>query len=1060
MNEAEPFKSRSEKEIFFEALDKNTPEGRAGFLDGACGKNTALRARVEALLADHFHEDAFMEKPAAAPREEPAKTIKLDMAASPKDEAVGQIIGRYKLLEKLGEGGCGAVYVAQQNEPVRRRVALKVIKLGMDTKEVIARFEAERQALAMMDHPNIAKVFDAGTTETGRPFFVMELVRGIKITDYCDQNQLNTKERLDLVIEVCHAVQHAHQKGIIHRDIKPSNIMVTLHDGVPVTKVIDFGIAKATEGRLTNETVYTQLHQFIGTPAYMSPEQAEMSGLDIDTRSDIYSLGVLLYELLAGSTPFDAKELMASGLDAMRKIIREQEPVRPSTRFLTLHGEDLTTTAKRRSTETSKLIHQLRGDLDWIVMKCLEKDRTRRYETANGLAFDILRHINNEPVLARPPSNLYRFQKMVRRNKLVCAAASAVAAALVIGLGLSTYLFVKEKAARQRAIAAEKTQNQLRQRAEAGEKTAETESGKSQQVARFLEEMLQGVAPSVASGRDTKMLQEILDRTAERVGKDLTNQPEVEIELRLILAKTYDELGAYNQEEEMARASLQLGRSRLGEEKLAVAHSLYQLGKAQWRLGKYDQADTNTLEALAMRRKLLGNENLAVADSLHVAAYVLIAQNKLPEAEAVIREVLAMRRKLLGNEHPDVASSLNNLANVLRGEGKLAEAETVFGEALAIRRKPPVNDQPAVARLLNNLAVVLQEQGRLAEAEPMFREALAMRMKLLGDEHPDTTASLHNLVDVLDRERKVDEAKGDLSGIVALLQTTLADQRSVLGEGSPAVVETLINLADHFRAQGKQTDADKALQEAVEASHKLLQQRPGSELPGTLDAVNDVVNSCYSVGRDKEVTSLAKQKCELNPKDTDASLHLAILQTWFGQGADYEATRRRLVQEAEGTDQAGTAERAAKAYCLRPSTNAVLLAKALSLARRSVELGKTNSYICWYQLCLGLAEYRNGHYGLAEGALATAEQTGGDHYELQGTARFFRALCLFQQNRPEEARKLFTQAETEMPPFPTDEQKPLVDGKPVFHEVLICWLSYKEAKALIEGDAKAGDHPK
>jgi len=803
------------------------------------------------------------------------------------------------------------------------------------------------------------------------------------------------------------------------------------------------------------------LHQFIGTPAYMSPEQAEMSGLDIDTRSDIYSLGVLLYELLAGSTPFDARELMASGLDAMRKIIREKEPVRPSARFLALHGEELTTTAKRRSTDSSKLLHQIRGDLDWIVMKCLEKDRTRRYETANGLAFDILRHINNEPVLARPPSNLYRFQKMMRRNKLVCAAAAAVAVALIIGLSLSTYLFVKEKAARQRAIAAEKTQNQLRQRAEAGEKNAETEAGKSQQVARFLKEMLQGVAPSVARGRDTKMLQEILDRTAERVGKDLTNQPEVEIELRQILANTYDELGAYNKEEEMARASLQLGRSRLGEENLTVVRSLYQLGKAQWRLGKYYPAYTNTLQALAIRRKLLGNEHLDVADSLNVEGNLLIIQNKMPEAESVNREVLAIRRKLLGNENPDVASSLNNLANVLRGEGKLAEAETLFREALAMRSELPDNDETAVARLHNNLAVVLREQGRLAEAETMFREALLMRRKLLGDGHPDVAASLRNLVDVLDRERKVDEAKGDLPGIVALLQATLADQRSVLGEGNPAVAETLISLADHLRAQGKKTEADKALQEAGDTAHKLLQQRPGSEIAGTRDAINDVVNSCYAVGRDKEVTSLSAQIGELNPKETEASLHLAILQTWFGQDADYEATRRRFVQEAEGTDQAGTAARAAGVFCLRPSTNAVLLAKALKLARRGVELGQNSSLISYYQLCLGQAEYRNGHYALAGGALATAEQTLVDHHVLQGTARFFRVMCLFEQNQPEEARKLFTQAETEMPQYPKDERKPRVEGRPTFqNEFLICWLAYKEAKALIEGDAKAGDHAK
>ncbi|MBI1177635.1 protein kinase, partial [bacterium] len=355
-------------------------------------------------------------------------------------------IGRYKLLEKLGEGGFGSVWAAEQREPVKRRVALKIIKLGMDTKQVVARFEAERQALALMDHPNIAKVLDAGSTDTGRPYFVMELVKGIPITKYCDQEKLNTTERLDLFIKVCHAIQHAHQKGIIHRDIKPSNIMVTLHDGVPVPKVIDFGIAKATQQELTEKTIYTQYSQFIGTPAYMSPEQAEMSGLDIDTRSDIYSLGVLLYELLTGTTPFDTKELMASGLDEMRKIIREREPVRPSTRL----SQTLTNSPAGGSLVTRH--SSLPTDLDWIAMKCLEKDRSRRYDTANGLATDIIRHLNNEPVVARPPSATYKIHKAWRRHRTIFTAALAVVAALVLGLGLTLWQYAGKSRAEQEQV--------------------------------------------------------------------------------------------------------------------------------------------------------------------------------------------------------------------------------------------------------------------------------------------------------------------------------------------------------------------------------------------------------------------------------------------------------------------------------------------------------------------------------------------------------------------------------------------------------------------------------
>ena len=451
--------SQLEAAVCFVAANVRDPALRAQFLEQACAGDAPLRAAVEELLLAQADAEKFfaegraavnapaLDAQAAASIQEAAGGIHPDDLT---DERIGNRIGRYTLLQKIGEGGCGTVYLAEQAEPVRRQVALKVIKLGMDTKSVIARFEAERQALAMMDHPNIARVLDAGATETGRPYFVMELVRGTRITKYCDENHLDTVQRLELFIQVCRAIQHAHQKGIIHRDIKPSNILVTLHDGVPVPKVIDFGIAKATEGRLTDNTLFTAYEQFVGTPAYMSPEQAEITGLDIDTRSDIYSLGVLLYELLTGRTPFDTNVLMQSGLDEMRRTLREKEPQLPSTMITSLRRTELTLTASQRHAEPPKLISQLKGDLDWIVMKALEKDRNRRYDTANGLAMDIQRYLDSEPVVARPPSRIYRLQKLVRRNNLVFAAGGAVALALVLGLGLSTWLFFRERAARER----------------------------------------------------------------------------------------------------------------------------------------------------------------------------------------------------------------------------------------------------------------------------------------------------------------------------------------------------------------------------------------------------------------------------------------------------------------------------------------------------------------------------------------------------------------------------------------------------------------------------------
>jgi serine/threonine protein kinase len=462
---------------------RRLPEGqRAPYLERTCGADAELRQRVASRLA-------------ALPRSRPAAsgtaadneaTVDSSAAGGPPvpvlraaEETPGCVVGRYKLLEMIGEGGFGCVYVAEQKEPVKRRVALKIIKLGMDTRQVVARFEAERQALAMMDHPNIAKVLDAGATDTGRPFFVMELVRGVRITDYCDENKLSTRKRLDLFILVCRAIEHAHQKGIIHRDIKPSNILVATENGAAVPKVIDFGIAKATSGRLTDKTVYTQADQFVGTPAYMSPEQAEASGLDIDTRSDIYSLGVLLYELLTSETPFESKNLLARGFDEMRRIIREIEPQLPSLRLRAKHDTGQTSAATLHGTDAPKLINLMRGDLDWVVMKCLEKDRNRRYETAGSLVADVQRFLDNEPVAARSPSGLYRFRKLVQRNRLAFAAAAGIWITLVAALGVTSWYVIKERQERDLAEIESNAANSARQNSDKARELAEADEQKA-----------------------------------------------------------------------------------------------------------------------------------------------------------------------------------------------------------------------------------------------------------------------------------------------------------------------------------------------------------------------------------------------------------------------------------------------------------------------------------------------------------------------------------------------------------------------------------------------------
>jgi eukaryotic-like serine/threonine-protein kinase len=664
-------------ELFNEARGKRVGDEREAFLSQACGADSDLKEQVLLLLkaeADEGESDFLKRTPSIR-------------STALITEKPGDRIGRYKLLQQLGEGGCGVVYMAEQEEPVRRRVALKVIKLGMDTKSVIARFEAERQALALMDHPNIAKVLDAGATDTGRPFFVMELVRGIKITECCDQNNLTTEHRLELFMQVCHAVQHAHQKGIIHRDLKPSNILVTLHDGLPVPKVIDFGVAKATsDQRLTDKTVFTAFEQFIGTPAYMSPEQAEMSGLDIDTRSDIYSLGVLLYELLTGRTPLDPEELLRSGMNELRRKIREDEPPRPSTRLSTMQAADLTTIAKHRQADVPKLVHLVHGDLDWIVMKCLEKDRTRRYETANDLANDLVHHMNNEPVMARPPSTVYRFQKFVRRNRVTFAASSAAALALMAGIAISIFLLVRENAATRRALVAERA--------------ARAERLRSEQATVLM----------------TKSGTAFLDR------------------------------GDFESAERLLLDALAMRRTGQDTEDGLTADLLAALAHLRHGQRDFAEAERFARECIEIRRRL-GQDGPALARTINFLADTRYERGALSDAEGFFREGLTIMRRHGTNDPNTLQWSLYALAETLERQGKLSEAETLYRELIAgPNANRPIDDRVpspvvAFARCLTELAWVEHKQGKSKEAwshardaDALLREGLKIRKEQASDD--------------------------------------------------------------------------------------------------------------------------------------------------------------------------------------------------------------------------------------------------------------------------------------------------------------------------------------
>ena len=740
-----------------------------------------------------------------------------------RNEGPGGYIGRYKLLQQIGEGGFGSVFEAEQDQPVKRRVALKIIKLGMDTRDVIARFEAERQALALMDHPHIARVFDAGATDSGRPYFVMELVKGESIASYCDKHKLAINDRLKLFEQVCQAVQHAHTKSIIHRDLKPGNVLVSTQNDQPFAKVIDFGIAKATSGRLTDKTIFTDQNLMIGTPLYMSPEQAAGSA-DIDTRTDIYSLGVLLYELLTGTTPVQSATLRFAAYQEMQRLICEVEPPRPSTR-LAQSSTTLTGVAAQRRTDPGKLTSAVRGELDWIVMKALEKDRTRRYETANGLAQDVRRYLEGLPVLAAPPSGVYQVQKFVRRHKLMVGAGSMMAASLLLGI---TGFAWQARIAQQRAAELEQVAKfqaamlaqvdpteagkllsaDFKARLEAAlSKAGIPEGERAAQVQTFLGMWQQVSATDAASA--------LIDSTILRpavgaIDKQFKDQPKVDAALSQALADLYLGMGMYDDALPLQQRALTLRRRVLGENHPDTISSISNMGEVLHYQGKLAEVMPYYREALEKRRKVLGEENPDTLESIARIGAVLHDQGELDQAIPYYLDALEKRRRILGSDDPATLDSIGNLGRLLQEQGKPDQAEPYFKEALEKKRRILGEEHPETLIAIGNMGVLLRGMGKLVEAEPYYREALQKSRSVLGENHPDTLTWIGNMGVLLRTEGKLDEA-------APFFQEALDKRREVLGDTHPNTLVSLINMGGLLQAQGKNA-ATLALLAPAEAS--------------------------------------------------------------------------------------------------------------------------------------------------------------------------------------------------------------------------------------------------
>ncbi len=906
----------TEEALFELAVNVLEPE-RAALLDRECAGNPELRARIESLLRADGGTHAFDSKGATGTFGPSGAST--GSFHSTVGEAGQVIAGKYTLLEVVGEGGMGSVWRAKQTEPVKRHVAVKLIKAGMDSKAVLARFEAERQALAMMDHPNIAKILDGGLHEN-RPYFVMELVKGTPITEFCDKLKLTPQQRLELFVPVCQAIQHAHQKGIIHRDIKPSNVLIALYDDKAVPKVIDFGVAKATGGALTESTIDTGFGGVVGTPQYMSPEQATFNNLDIDTRSDVYSLGVLLYELLAGSPPFAKKELEKRGLLEILRVVREEEPPRPSTKLST--ADALPSLSASRSTEPKKLTGLLRNELDWIVMKALEKDRSRRYETANGFAADVNRYLAGEAVLAHPPSTAYRVKKFVRRHKGQVIAASLILFALLAGIaGTTVGLFEAKKQegiARTEAKAKDdalQAEAEERKNADAAKVEAQAKAAEANAVVQFLEDKVFAAArpknQAGGLGKDVT-LRDAIAASLPALTKSFADQALVEARLRMTLGRTFSYLGDNKAAAEQCERARAIFTERHGPDHPDTLLSMNDLASSFFILGRHDDAIKLREEVLAARRRILPPDHPDTLASMGDLAILYYIRGRYADAIKLQEEVLAARRRVFLPDHADTLASMSLLALSYAALGRHPDALKLREEVLAAQRRalPPGRhaddlelieetlatqkrllppDHPDTLATMNVLALSYENLGRHADALKLYEETLAAQRRTFLPDHPGTLWSMTFLAGAYTK-------LGRHADALKLYEELRAVSKRVHTPDNPIALMSMQNLAGAYAKLGRHADALK-LYEEILAVRKLVHP-PDHTL--TLMSVHFLAEAYVKLGRHADALklieeTLADSKRVLPPDHPNTLMSVQFLaETYVKLGRHADALKSYL----------------------------------------------------------------------------------------------------------------------------------------------------------------------